>query len=914
MAFPQTPLEVKVELQLASVWTDVTAYTYTRDPIQIARGRADEASGASPSTCGLTFNNRDGRFSPRNPTGPYYGALGRNTPTRVSVALGATRLVSPVALDAMSTPDSANLSIVGDIDLRADARMDAWYHVPGWTLLSKSQVAGQRSYRFGISGSAIFLAWSADGTTEIFVESTVPLPRTVGRQAIRVTLDVDNGAAGKTATFYYSDTISGTWIQLGAAVTTAGTTSIFNGTGVLAAGSASSAAGAVEVYAAEVRQGIAGTVHANPIFTAQASGATSFADGSGNTWTIVAGASLTNRRYRFHGEASNWPSKWDLSGKDVWVSVTAAGVLRRLGQGTSANIAAIRRGILASATPAMAYWPLEDAAGSTSMASGLPAGAVMAIAGAPRLAASDAFPPSNPLPEMALGSFSGAVGYTSTNIINTQWLVLVPAGEPSGTIARVYTTGTAARWDVNYVTGGGGALLLAAYDVAGAALLSAPLAFTVNDVPSAIALQLVQNGANIDWALSVQSYTPGAGSYGPPGTGTLAGRTVGAANYVQINPDRLLTGTVVGHVVVNAAIPDGAAALAILRGSAGERAGRRIERICSEQLIAFSARGDLDVTTAMGAQLPSPLPALLAESPAADLGMLLEPRDAFGLGYRTRSSIYNQGVGLALVYGDLRDLTPVEDDQQTRNDITVTRIGGSSARQELATGALSTQAPPNGVGRYDESDSINAFLDTDLPDQAMWRLRQGTVDEARYPVISVLLESTPFASSSALTTSALDLDVGDLITISNPPAWLPPDQIRQIVQGTTETLEQFGYSIEVNCTPASPWSVGLYDDPIAPAARYAADGATLSAGITSTATGAAALSIVTPAGMPLWTSAGADFPLDIVMGGERITLSAIAATASPQAATVSARSVNGVVKAHLAGAALQIADVAYYAL
>lgn len=54
--------------------------------------------------------------------------------------------------------------------------------------------------------------------------------------------------------------------------------------------------------------------------------------------------------------------------------------------------------------------------------------------------------------------------------------------------------------------------------------------------------------------------------------------------------------------------------------------------------------------------------------------------------------------------------------------------------------------------------------------------------------------------------------------------------------------------------------------------------------------------------------------MKITVGGEVITLSAIAATASPQSATVSARSVNGVVKAHLAGAAVDIADPVFYAL
>lgn len=52
--------------------------------------------------------------------------------------------------------------------------------------------------------------------------------------------------------------------------------------------------------------------------------------------------------------------------------------------------------------------------------------------------------------------------------------------------------------------------------------------------------------------------------------------------------------------------------------------------------------------------------------------------------------------------------------------------------------------------------------------------------------------------------------------------------------------------------------------------------------------------------------------MNIRIGGEVITLSAISGASSPQSATVSARSVNGVVKSHSAGAAIDIDDPDYY--
>lgn len=77
-----TPL---VELFLASVWTDITTYVRIQDRITISRGVQDEQSSPASAQCRMTLNNLDGRFSPRNASGAYFGNIGRNTQIRVSV-------------------------------------------------------------------------------------------------------------------------------------------------------------------------------------------------------------------------------------------------------------------------------------------------------------------------------------------------------------------------------------------------------------------------------------------------------------------------------------------------------------------------------------------------------------------------------------------------------------------------------------------------------------------------------------------------------------------------------------------------------------------------------------------------------------------------------------------------------------
>src|SRR6266567_7027967 len=92
MVFPATILDLRVEVLLGSLgWTDISAYVRQRDPVTGTRGWLPSSSPSSlppPSTASLTLRN-DGRFSPRNPSGPWYGLIGRNTQLRISVPAGA---------------------------------------------------------------------------------------------------------------------------------------------------------------------------------------------------------------------------------------------------------------------------------------------------------------------------------------------------------------------------------------------------------------------------------------------------------------------------------------------------------------------------------------------------------------------------------------------------------------------------------------------------------------------------------------------------------------------------------------------------------------------------------------------------------------------------------------------------------
>jgi hypothetical protein len=906
LTFPDAALATRVEVFLNNAWQDITSYVYGggRDTISITRGRSDEGSYVAPSKCTMSLNNRDGRWSPRNPVGPYYGQLKRNTPIRVRLVPGSDGyLYMPARSDRATTPDSAGLSITGDIDIRVDYSAESW--TAAAMLLGKYEVtSNQRSWALWVNGDrTISFRWSPDGTlgSAIDVTSTAAFSEPAsGRAAVRVTLDVDNGSGGRTATFYTADEISGTWTQLGSAITTAGTTSIYNSTAQVEAGkvedlSTSGVRG--RIYNVEIYSGIGGTLRAGSSF-GQDPDASSFTDTVGNTWTLRDNCTFVDPSVRFRGEVTEWPQRWDTTGTDVYVPITCSGILRRMTQGASPLNSVMRRAITFLSNQPVAYWPAEDGREATELASGVGCPS-MAVSGSPSLASFDGFKCSSSIPTFNDSQWSGIVPtYTHSGNAQVRFLMYVPsAGAADGqTICRILTRGSPSRWELDYGTGG--ALALRVFTADGTNILdTGNVSFDINNALLRVSLEIDQVGADINW--NIVTLEVGQ-SVGLTYSGTITGRTVGRITDVVMNPGGGLTDTAVGHISVHSEITSIFDLSDELNAYRLERAGQRIRRLCQEEGIPFRAVGDPDDTVLMGYQLPNKLVDLLREAADVDLGILYEPRDRMGIAYRIKTSLYNQEPALTLDYSaaELSEIEPEEDDQSTVNDITVSRLNGSSARLVKETGIMSVED----IGRYDSSVTINLNSDTRLADHAGWRLRLGTVDEARYPILGINLARDVYASDQAKTFAVQDLDVGGRLVVTDPPSWLPPDDITQLAQGFTEVLGNFTHTVSVNCSPESPWRVAKYGE-----ARYSSDGTTLFAGVNSTAT---SLSVSTPSG-PKWSHADGDFA--IRMGGEVMTVTNVTGTGSTQTFTV-VRSVNGVVKSHAFGAEITLDHPPVYAI
>jgi len=917
------------EAFIGSAWVDLAALGDVRssDGVTIRRGLSAEGSSPEPSACSLFLDCTGGKYSPRNPTGPNYGLIGRNTPLRVSedqatsyLSIDAATGNTPVGGCSVSTPDTGALDITGDLDLRFDAQLSTWNELT--ELVSKwVETGNQRSWTLWVTSSGkLILFWSADGTI-VRSSTSALLPISTGRLAVRATLDVNNGAGGATATFYTSDSISGTWTQLGDPVVSTGTTSLFSSTADVVLLDATGSAGAASVIrgrvlAAQVRDGIAGTLVANPDFTAQDHAATSFVDSTGKTWTLNGAVTLQKRDYRWCGEIPAWPIRWDISGRNVYTPLEASGVMRRLSQGVSPLRSALFRAIV-SANP-IGYWPVEDGSDSTIVASGLdgssPVTSDMYTVNTPTYATNSEFPGSAPLAEFNGASLNARIqNHVFSGVIQVRFLTKVPAGSTSGAvIARVYTRGNAFRWDLIYNSASNGSLQLRAFDVEGADIGgSGLLGFAVDGQLIRVSVNLQTSGANVNW--TVTTLEVGA-TTGGQSSGTVNTVTIGAPSRITMNPNRNLTDTVVGHVSYESTASSIYDLRDELNGFVGETAGRRFQRLCREEGVDQVILGDADATEPMGIQRPLQLLDLLKECAFVDGGLLYEPRQFLGLGLRTRESLQSQPATLTVPYTSLSQLDPIDDDANVINDVTVTRPNGSSARVVLGSGALSVLPPPAGVGRYDSEIDCNVADDTLLANQAGWRLHVGTVDEPRFPSIRIGQNNPRIALSSTVLGQLAVLELGDRVDITGPPAWLPPETISQLAIGWQEYLGDRLRTLTLVCVPESPFRVTRYASTTAVAAagqtgvgRYSSSGTTL---VGSESTTDTSWAITTPIG-PRWTTDAAQFPMDWMCEGEQIRVTAITGTTSLQTATVQ-RSINGVVKAHAAGAVITLFQPAIY--
>lgn len=582
-------------------------------------------------------------------------------------------------------------------------------------------------------------------------------------------------------------------------------------------------------------------------------------------------------------EVPEWNPRWALGpdgGAKVHVPVKAAGILRRLAEGARALRPPAERTILTAAP--VAFWPLSDGSESTQAASGLAGGSPMTLAGTMQFSAISGPLGETSTPELLefdgtyTGRLSGPVSYTDDSF----WqLDLSVRGEPHADGVNdqmdvlemdIADTSKFIRVVVNLLHDNGvgtSGVNIYFFDIAGN--VSTFLVTTDQAIDSTwhhLSVKMIQATAStmdmelwLDGAM-VTSNAAISGDIGRVSNVHVPGRVVDGAveNFSSLS---------LANVAVYNNDSDPADRYQGAIGYAGERAGRRVERLCSEEGVAFASVGDLDDTAAMGPQTADTLLDNLEAAAVADQGRLRETRTALGLTYRTRVSMYNQ-------YGPQVDYTagyvvpPLEPNPDltfAHNDVTVSRPGGSSARSTLDVAVdpyhtLTTQDPPDGIGPRDTGTiTANVATDGQLNELAAWRRHLGTWSEPRYPSLTVEFTAPSMLADPTLAAELQALEVGDQIRITGLPAWVSTGEMAVVIQGREEVIGTHTHSITWNLRPGWPLEVWEVES----------GGSTLAVAASAVAT---SLKLATSSG-PAWSTTAE--PYYIQIGGEAMKVTAM---------------------------------------
>lgn len=875
-------------------WTDASRWIRARNRIQITRGRNDGYQIPQPSKMTCEVDNNLGRWVARNAVGPWYGQIRRNVPIRI-----------------LCDADAAWPIAVSDTFTRVVAS--------GWG----STDTGQAWTLSGFGGTVLIADWSVSGTAGLvgvpvaggFRNSTLDAPPLVDADitfSVSCPVPTGNNLEPGNVEFRVGSTGSFT-CRTQVLTTSAVQVHIFTPTVTLVspttiAGLTHSAGTPLkvraQVYGTTIRmrvwQGAAEPQNWHASGTSAELGAAGstrircgVASANSNTKPVVFtidNVVISTPPVRFAGYIDELPVSWDPTARDSTVAISASGFFRRLNQGTGPPRSAVyRTRTSADHHQPIEYWPMEDGSSATSFVNAIADGRAMTRTDQTP-ASSSAFIGSQALPVWgALGNRASIRAFTATQYA-VRHLLFAPAGPAANTAITQWRAGSF-TWQIVAGSGAGSSMLLQAFDSVGVERLSSgTIAFGAGylNKPCQVLVNVAQNGADIDWSLQLGYFQLDGAAGTNTVSGTLTGETIAMPSEIKtLTVGGPLTNWVIGHLAVYDDI--GASPLSgATRGWNGNTATEHIRGICRDARIPYFVPNDSDpaaAITTLGPQSIAPTMGLLKDGADADGGILYEAD--FAVGYLARYRLYNQPVALAVdIAGmDVRDFRPTDDDTDVRNDITVSRTGGSSAR---ATDddhiALYGTTPPAG-----DAITLNIEDDSQLADQAFWRLGRGTVDDMRYPGVEL-----DFVANPQLRTAWQAVDVGSRMQVLRPPAALPPDVIELLVQGWQETIDDGGnvWSATLNCTSGLPWLV-FQLDAAGNLARLSSGASTLSAGATTTTT---SLSVATAAGAPLWPVGAVSPGVDLVCSGEVVKVTSISGSSSPQTFTVT-RSVNGVVKA-----------------
>lgn len=608
------------------------------------------------------------------------------------------------------------------------------------------------------------------------------------------------------------------------------------------------------------------------------------------TRLIISATSYT----RFQGRVISFNPTPLGKGDDCLVTMVAAGITRILAR-PAAPAPSVLRSFVPSTSP-IAYWPLEDGIRSTQFASGLQGGTALTIAPSPaapwKLATIATAPGSGPLPDFASGPVTSGVSFADGPVVGcsasgwtaacTMWMTAhdIP-GDADLEVCRL-DLDASGTWKniLVFITSTLGTFAIKGTRPDGtqdSAIAYVPGTSIYDGVWHTWQWSCAQSGGNVNFTLWRDGTSVA--------TASLAA-TLGPIINCHLNAEFQQQYSL-GHLAIwnSTAVITGLSDAGA--GNPGETPGARLARVCAAAGIQFTQLGFYDPTVTCGPQESgASLLAVARSAETVEAGYLYDGLSD-GLSFVGISQRYDQfGVftidGTATTLGQPLEIQqpflPKYDDYARVNKATVKRLNGVTITAEDQTGQLGTTA----VGDYElQLSNVNLASDFTVIDRANWEVHKGTTFGPRWPQINLNVRTIP--SRAAAIAGMYPSQAFTVKIPTNYQAWYGKEDLFLTAEGWTETLSDRVWLISLNCNSMDPWYVWKIGDP--DRGRLGTSGHTLAS---SALAGATSLSLATPTGRPLWTTAAADFPMNLAIDGIKVVVSAITGSSSPQTATVTA--------------------------
>lgn len=904
--------EPRVRLNVNGTWEDVTRDrtglgdgVRVENGIEIFHGQQNESSKPNPATCKMTFGNKSGYFTPRNPVGPFAGYLNVNTP--VCVLLDeVTDTFSRVVASGWGTTDTGEVYSTTGL---------------GTVLASDWNVAG------GV-GTHFIPQTGAFRTSFFASTSTCPSARNVV-QKIRFTLpftDVTGGALEPANLMcrvfdannhYMTRLVINTDESVSIALYRGGSTVLAGPVTVPGVTHAAGQGiwvmmGAFEdnIYATAWVGDNPGDEPANWLVTA--TDTTSFEEfgrfgvrsgvAAGNTNIPVTFSydSYTAWVGVFSGEIPDFNGEFTDDAGDAVIAIQAAGITRRLTEGgrTALNSSPRRWYEQFAFDLPDWYWPLDDGELSqTGRATRTPAAFGpndvvfefnYVLTTDPNSANEKHFSQAKLAPWMPNG--------VSVLPDNTFFQILFPDGAaytgPNVSTPNQYSI----DWCWRGTEGAQTACTFAGYYAPGVTFAGLSVDSTGITIDQATHQITISAGSNAGTPTLVDTDT----LYGLIGVNIFDGRfhyfrlTVfpsggGGVNttawlYIDglfVSSDTNATypmisslgafwfinsGTKevgVGHVALfltNDPSGDEQVTFGRVNGFQSEGAKSRFARLCNEENVKnFIDFAPDPGGMPMGPQYTDPLMTQLFEIMSTDGGMIIEMPDSRALDYKTLTELRALPISLTLNVASghvAPPFKPIDDTQQLRNKIRASKRDGGDYTFQKDTGRLSVTNPESGgSGVYTGSDvKANPDLEGDLQNIAQREVSRGTVDKARYPEITVNMATPAIAASVSLRRSILDTLVGKRIKLTGMIRQNIYEDANLLTLGVTRFLTNYEHTITWNTMPFESFDT-FHVETVG--SILGTDSSTIVYGIDNDDTTVQ----ISTEGKSLWTTAGGSMPI-----------------------------------------------------